>query len=59
MIDEQLAHGAGRYGEEVMAVFARHPARTREPEVGFVDNGRRLQLVPRALVREETPRDRA
>jgi hypothetical protein len=48
-VDQDAPHELGRDGEEVRAVVPVDPAGVDQPHVGFADEGRRLERVPRAL----------
>ena len=49
VVDQDATHDAGGDGEEVGPVLPLDPFQVDEPEVGFVDQGGRLEGVPGAL----------
>jgi len=59
VVDEDAAHGLGRRPEEPRAVGLEHHQVLVQPEVGFVDQFRGLERVPRALVGHADLRDGA
>ena len=49
VVDEDAAHGLRRNGQEMGAVLPLHALVIDQPQVGFVDQRRRLQAVAGAL----------
>src|SRR5207245_8501739 len=47
VVDQDVAHDAGRHGEEVAPVFPLEPVETRELQVGLVDEGRGVEGASR------------
>ena len=59
VVDEDAAHGLRRCRHEMGAVLPVHALVVDQPQVGFVDQGRRLQavagaLAPHVVVRQTT-----
>ena len=59
VVDEDAAHRLRRHGEEMGAVLPVHALVIDQPQVGFVDQRRRLQavagaLAPHVVVRQTT-----
>ena len=52
-VDDHVAHDARGEVEEVGAVLGREPCRSRQPQVGLVDERRGVERRARAAVRAE------
>jgi hypothetical protein len=57
VVHEDAAHDAGGHGEEMRAVLPRDGLRIDQPQIGLVDERRRLDTVSRTLVSHVTPGD--
>ncbi len=49
VLDENAAHEPCGDGEEVRAILPHHPVDIDQPQIGLVDQGRRLENVPGPL----------
>src|SRR5205814_612227 len=57
VIDEYTAHDARGDGKKVRAVLPRDVLRGNQPQIGLIDERRRLQTVPDGLMTDVLPRD--
>jgi hypothetical protein len=57
VIHQDAAHHARRHRQKMGAVIPSDRLSADQPEIGFVDEGRRLQAVPHAFARQTAPRD--
>ena len=57
MVHQDAAHQPRGHREEVRAVLPRHVVRIDQPQIGLVDERRRLEAVPDALAGHAAPRD--